>query len=299
MSRATPVSRRALLAAGLTVPAAGLLSSAGPVSARETAAESELRDVEKRYGVTLGVHAVNTRTGATVTHRAGTRFAFCSTFKALAAAAVLRDHGRCAPLDKVIHYPERDVLPNSPITAKHVDTGMTVGDIAAAAIQYSDGNAGNLLLRQIGGPPGLTAFCRSIGDSTTRSDRWEPDLWTAVPGDPRDTTTPEALGRTYHRLMLGRALPPRARARLVAWLKGNTTSGARFRAGLPDTWVIADKTGTGDYGVANDVGVAWTTRGTPLMLSVMSSGSAKDAPVENAAVADAARVLARALAPGE
>ncbi|MFF8942737.1 hypothetical protein ACF1A5_10765 [Streptomyces sp. NPDC014864] len=38
---------------------------------------------------------------------------------------------------------------------------------------------------------------------------------------------------------------------------------------------------------------------TPLVLTVLSSKSARDAPVDNALIADAARVLARALAPGE
>ncbi|GAB2593120.1 class A beta-lactamase BlaA [Streptomyces capparidis] len=287
--------------------AAGLLTSARPATASapapaadaSRAVERELLDLEQRYRARLGVYAVNTRTGRTVAHRADERFAFCSTFKGIAVAAVLRDHARCAPLDRVVHYPPADVLRNSPITAKHVDSGMTVGELAAAAIQYSDAAAANLLLRQIGGPAGLTEFCRSIGDTTTRSDRWEPELTTAVPGDPRDTTTPRALGRTYQRLTLGRALSPRDRARLVTWLKGNTTSVKRFRAGLPDTWVLGDKTGTGDYATANDVGVAWTTKGTPLLLTVMSSKDTKDAPIDNALVADAARVLAGALAPGE
>lgn len=313
MTRASSVSRRSLLAAGLTVPAAGLLTSAAPATpatpayaggrraAASRAVEADLRELEERYQARLGVYAVNTRTGRTVTHRADERFAFCSTFKGLAAAAVLRDHDRCAPLDKVIHYPGRDVLKNSPITEQHVDTGMSVGDIAAAAVRYSDATAGNLLLRQIGGPGGLTTFCRSIGDPTTRSDRWEPDLWTAVPDDPRDTTTPRALGDAYRRLMLGRVLSAKDRSQLVTWLKGNagTAGKERIRAGLPESWVFGDKTGTGDYGTANDVGVAWTTEQTPLLLCVQSSKDAKDAPIDNALLADAGRILARTLAPGE
>lgn len=99
--------------------------------------------------------------------------------------------------------------------------------------------------------------------------------------------------------MLGRALRPRDRRRLVAWMRGNRTSDQRFRAGLPDGWVLADKTGTGDYGVANDIGVAWTTKGTPLLLCAMSSKPTKDAPVEEALLADTARVLAAALAGDE
>ncbi|WP_443053054.1 class A beta-lactamase [Streptomyces sp. FXJ1.172] len=282
--------------------AAGALSAPAASAAagdQKSAAAGELSALERRHGARLGVFARNLRTGRTVAHRAGERFAMCSTFKAFAAAAVLRDHGGCAPLDKVIHFPPHDILSNSPRTAEHVDTGMTVADLCAAAIQYSDNAAGNLLLRQIGGPAGLTRFFRSLGDEVSRLDRWETDLGSAIPGDLRDTTTPEALGRSFERLTLGRALSGADRARLVGWLKGNTTSAARFGAGLPRDWVLADKTGTGDYGTANDTAVAWTTRGTPLLLTVLSAKSAQDAAADDALVAEAARILAQALAPGE
>ncbi|MDO0924433.1 class A beta-lactamase [Streptomyces sp. TG1A-8] len=302
MTSATPVPRRGLIKAGLALtaaapaaaPAASASSATGPGGAR-----AELTGLEQRYGARLGVYARNVRTGRTVAHRAGERFAMCSTFKVFAAAAVLRDGGDCAPLDEVVHYPPHDILPNSPRTEEHVGTGMAVGDLCAAAIRYSDNTAGNLLLRRIGGPAGLTAFFRSLGDPVSRLDRWETDLNTAVPGDPRDTTTPEALGTVLERLTLGRGLDEFGREQLVTWLKGNTTSTRRFGAGLPRDWVLADKTGTGSYASAHDIGVAWTTRGTPVLLTVLSAKSAEDAPVDEALLAETARVLARALAPGE
>ena len=305
MTSATPLPRRGLFKAGVAVSTAVLLPAvaASAASATEHAGlgdpEGELRDLEQRYTARLGVYARNIRTGQVVSHRAQERFAMCSTFKAFAAAAILRDHDRSSPLDKVIHYPPADLLPHSPITEQHVDTGMTVGDLCTAAIQYSDNTAGNLLLRQIGGPAGLTRFFRSVGDPVSRLDRWETDLNTAVPGDLRDTTTPEAIGRTFERLTLVRALADTDRRQLVTWLKGNTTSGERFRAGLPQDWIVADKTGTGDYATANDIGVAWTTRNTPIVLAVLSSKATRDAPVDNTLIAAAARILARALAMGE
>ncbi|MFF2807946.1 class A beta-lactamase [Streptomyces sp. NPDC058000] len=304
MTSATPLPRRGLLKAGLAASTA-VLATAASSSASATATRQlrgtarELHDLEQRYAARLGVYARNVRTGQVVAYRAQERFAMCSTFKTVAAAAVLRDHARCAPLDKVIHYPPADILPNSPKTKEHVDTGMAVRDLCAAAIQYSDNAAGNLLLRQIGGPDGLTRFFRSIGDPVSRLDRWETDLNSAVPGDLRDTTTPEAIGTSYGRLTVGRALADADREQLVTWLRGNTTSGERFRTGLPHNWIIGDKTGTGDYAAANDIGVAWTTRQTPIVLAVLSSKTTKDAPVDNALIADAARILARTLAPGE
>ncbi|MFE3648722.1 class A beta-lactamase [Streptomyces sp. NPDC059122] len=305
MTSATPLPRRGLLKAGLAASTAVLATAAAsPTASAATTRqlrgpEGELRDLEQRYAARLGVYARNVRTGQVVAYRAQERFAMCSTFKAVAVAAVLRDQARCAPLDKVIHYPPADILPNSPKTKEHVDTGMAVRDLCAAAIQYSDNAAANLLLRQIGGPDGLTRFFRSIGDPVSRLDRWETELNTAIPGDPRDTTTPEAIGTSYGQLTLGRALAPADREQLVDWLKGNTTSAERFRAGLPHGWIVGDKTGTGDYAAANDIGVAWTTRKTPLVLAVLSSKDTKDAPVDNALIAEAARILARTLAPGE
>ncbi|MFE9453738.1 class A beta-lactamase [Streptomyces sp. NPDC006739] len=307
MSNATSLPRRGLFRAGLALSTTALVPATAASAASASTpvpephqVEAELRELEERYTARLGVYARNVRTGQVVSYRAGERFAMCSTFKAFAAAAVLRDHGRCAPPDQVVHYPPADVrLPNCPVTLQHVDTGMTVGDLCAAAIQYSDNAAGNLLLRQIGGPAGLTRFFRSLGDPVSRLDRWETELNTAVPGDPRDTSTPRALGGGFEQLTLGPVLAGADRRRLVTWLKGNTTSAERFRAGLPGGWVLADKTGTGDYAAANDIGVAWTTRKTPIVLAVLSAKTERDALVDNGLIAGAARVVAGALAPGE
>jgi beta-lactamase class A len=307
MSPAVSLSRRSLLRTGLTVSAAGLLT-AGVLTERSASAavdpapatQHELRALERRHNARLGVYATNTRTGATVTYRAAERFPMCSTFKTLAAAAILRDLDHNGEfLDRLIRYTENDLVPGSAITKEHVGEGMRVGELCAAAICYSDNTAGNLLLRQIGGPHGITRFCRSIGDPCTRLDRYETDLGSAVPGDLRDTTTPGAIGHDYRELVLGHALWSQDRARLTAWLTANTTSGERFGAGLPGGWKLGDKTGSGSYGTTNDIGVAWTGEGTPVVLAVLSTKPAQDAPWDDALIAETARLLARTLAPGE
>ncbi|MBK1784306.1 class A beta-lactamase [Prauserella cavernicola] len=297
MSRAH-LSRRSLLRTGLAVSATGVLLG-GTRSALAEPAQSvqrELRALEREHDARLGVHATNTRTGATVTYRAHERFPMCSTFKTLAAAAIVRDHDI---LDKRIRYTDEVLVPGSPITEQHVGAGMRVDDLCAAAICYSDNTAANLLLHELGGPRAITRFCRSIGDPVTRLDRWEIELNTAFPGDPRDTTTPDAIGRDYRRLVLGDALRAGDRAQLTSWLRANTTSTNRFVAGLPKHWTIGDKTGSGDYGTTNDVGIAWTGAGTPIVLATLSTKFEQDADYDDLLIADAARILARTLAPGE
>lgn len=295
MDRPQP-SRRTLLRLGLAVPLAastGVLG-AGTAGATGSGEDPAVRELERVYDVTLGVSATNLATGARLAHRAGDRFPILSVFKSVAAAAVLRDLDE-ARLDHRVWYPPADIVLNSPITAEHVDTGMTVAELCDAAIRFSDNAAGNLLLREIGGPRGLTAFARSVGDRATRLDRWEIELNSAEPGDPRDTSTPAALARTFAGLLVGDLLRPADRRRLRNWMLANTTSGPRFRDALPDGWRLADKTGAGDYGTNNDAGVAWNPAGEPIVIVAMSRRTERDAERVDPALADVARLVVRRL----
>ncbi|WP_432191056.1 class A beta-lactamase [Streptomyces sp. bgisy027] len=284
------LGRRTLLTAG-TATAAALLTGA-PAHATT----DRLRALERQHGARLGVFAYNVRTRRTVTHRADELFPICSVFKTLAAAAVLRDldrHGEV--LAKRIHYTEADLVANSDKTEENLATGMTVGELADVAIRFSDNTAGNLLLRELGGPTAVTRFARSLGDRVTRLDRWETELNSAEPWRVTDTTSPRAIGRSYARLVLGDALNHRDRDLLTHWLLNNTTSVNRFRAGLPPTWAIADKTGGGFYGANNDVGIAWTEDGTPLVLAVQTTLPERDAAYDHALIVETAKLLAETL----
>ncbi|WP_432001336.1 class A beta-lactamase [Streptomyces sioyaensis] len=291
------------LLAGSTAPAAateptvakGPAASKGPSSATE-GAHAALRRLERAHRARVGAFAHNTRTGATVAYRADTRVPLCSVFKTLAVGAVLRDLDHNGEtLARRVHYTAADVVPNSPVTSQHTATGMTIAELCAAALRRSDNTAANLLLRALGGPTAVTDFARSLGDRTTRLDRWEPELNSAEPGRTTDTTTPAAIARTYARLLLGDALTPADRGRLTAWMKANETNTERFRAALPKDWTLADKTGTGSYGTGNDVGVAWTPDGTPIVLAVLTGTARQADPSDDPLVAGVTRVLARAV----
>lgn len=298
-----PTSRRSVLQLAWTgatgILAWDALGTPGASASREPVL-AELRDLERQHRTRLGVFARNLDTGQVVDYRAHERFPILSVFKTLSAAQVLRDYDHAGEfLDRLVRYTEADLVEHSPVTAEQVHTGMSVRGLCAAAIQYSDNTAGNLLLRETAGPSGVTRFCRDIGDSRTRLDRWETDLNTAYPGDVRDTTTPHAIGNSYAALMLGAELDAGDQHQLTAWLRGNTTTAEQFGAGVPDDWVLADKTGGGDFGTRNDVGVTWTAAGTPLVLSVLSATTRSDAEVGNELIADTARALVRTLAPDE
>ncbi|WIM87174.1 class A beta-lactamase [Candidatus Mycobacterium wuenschmannii] len=262
------MNRRSALRAGLM--GAGVLAvgcthhdpAPSPPAPDFTALETQLSG-------RLGVFALDTGSGATVGHRADERFLMCSTAKTLAVAAVLRQNERRPGLvDQVVRYGQADVLEWAPVTAKHVDTGMTVGALCDAAITVSDNTAANLLVGLLGGPPAVTEFARSLGDSITSVDRLEPDLNVTSPGDRRDTSTPAQMAQNLRGLSLGDGQHADARDRLVALLKANTTGGQCIRAGLPQNWVVGDKTGSGAQGESNDIAIVWPPGRPPLAIAV-------------------------------
>lgn len=236
-------------------------------------------NLERRYDAVIGVWAVDLDTGRSVTNRADDPFAMCSTFKAYAAGRVLQKAqlGQLALTDSIT-IDEADVVANSPVTQPRVGTTMTIAELCEAALQRSDNTAGNWLLRIIGGPSSVTAFARTLGDDRTRLDRWETDLNSAIPGDPRDTSTPRALGGGYQRLLTGDALLPDRRDQLERWMRANQTSS--LRAGLPPGWTSADKTGGGDYGSTNDVGVVYGPDGRRAVLAIMTRSQTDDPNAE-------------------
>ena len=254
--------------------------------------EDELKRLEALSGGRLGVALLDGRSDVPRGWRGNERFPMCSTFKALASAALLHrvDAGQ-EKLDRRVTYTKADLVPYSPTTEKHVGSGLTLAEICEAAITLSDNTAGNLLLANIGGPAGLTAFARSLDDNVTRLDRTEPMLNEALPGDPRDTTSPSAMAAMLSKLVLGTALSPTSRAQLAAWMVATRTGDDRLRAGLPKAWRVGDKTGTGERGTANDIAVTWPTDRAPMVMTVYLTGASGTAATKNAVIADVARAV--------
>ncbi|WP_371782505.1 class A beta-lactamase [Streptosporangium subroseum] len=266
---------------------------------REAEARRRLRALEASFKGRIGAYALDTATGKTVAYRSGERFPLLSTFKASAAAAVLHKARTSDPglMDRVVHWKQSEVKANSPVTEKHVKDGLSVARLCEAAITQSDNTAGNMLLKQIGGPAGLTRYFRTLKDPVSRLDRWETELNEWTPTAKRDTTTPAAMGRNLRGLATGAVLNAKDRARLNGWLRANKTGDERIRAGLPTTWTIGDKTGTTtSYGAANDIAVIWPGKGAaPLIMTIYTNRRAAGALSDNKVIADAAAILARGL----
>ena len=276
--------RRSFLAGLASVAAFSRASAALSADERLKEATKRLASIEAREGGRLGVFVRDTGTGSTLAHRADERFPMCSTFKLLASAAVLKrvDQG-AERLDRTIAYGPSDLLEYAPIAKTHVaQGGMTLAEACAAAIDWSDNTAANLILREIGGPAGFTQFARSLGDSVTRLDRNEPSLNTAIPGDERDTTSPRAMAEDMRRVLIGDVLSETSRRQLTAWLIDDKVGDKRLRAGLPAAWRIGDKTGSGDHGTTNTIAIIWPPERAPIIATVYYTGSSAPMDARNA-----------------
>lgn len=285
--------RRTMLLAAAALPLMGACSTPPRQGRDDSAAEAQLAQLERTLDGRLGVFVLDTADGAHLGFRANERFPFCSTFKVIVASAILDRSARVPGLLRQrVRYAQSELVTYSPVTEKHVADGMTVAELCAAGIQYSDNTSANLLVKMLGGPEGVTAFARAVGDGAFRLDRWETELNSALPGDPRDTTTPEAMARSLQALALGNALQAPSRALLQDWMRGNTTGAARIRAGVPADWRVGDKTGTGDYGSANDIAVLWPPNRAPVVVAIYTTRHQQDAGARGDVVAAAARIAA-------
>ena len=228
--------------------------------------------------------------------------AFClassaSLFKASLAALILAqvDRGK-EGLEQMIPYGAGDLQDYAPVAKQNLAKGaMSVAEMCKAAVELSDNTCANLLLARVGGPPALTGFWRSTGDTVTRLDHNEPLLNRSPPGDPHDTTTPAAMAGNLRRFVLGNVLSPESRERLTDWMLNCQTGNNRLRAGLPKGWRIGDKTGNNGKDAVGDIAVAWPTSGSRLLICAYTQGGSPTSSQIEAVFADVGRLVAQRL----
>ncbi|AQY52070.1 beta-lactamase 1 [Listeria weihenstephanensis FSL R9-0317] len=296
--------RKILLSFTVIFAVAGLVACSAPdkdvaATKKETKHETDsaqvktaLEKLEKKYGATLGIYGMDGTGKQIIGFNEQERFAYTSTFKAIAGGILLKNLTD-EQLNKRITFSKEDLVDYSPITEKHVASGMTMKEIINAAMDYSDNTAGNLMLHQLGGPTGFEKELVKIGDKTMKPVRYETELNTAVPGDIRDTTTPEAMAKSLAYLVTEGNLPADRLAYFKQTLINNTTGGKLIRAGVPDGYVVGDKTGAGSYGTRNDIAVIYPKDkdDKPLVWVIYSKKTGKDDEYNDQLIADAAKVL--------
>ena len=277
-----------------------------PGHAATPSTDPALAALERASGGRLGVAILDTATGLITGHRLDERFGMCSTFKLPLAAVILReiDAGRLRS-DRWVPYGADDLQNYAPVTRANLARGgMTVLALAEAAQTTSDNTAANLLVSLLGGPAAFTAKLRAMGDPVSRLDRYEPAMNLVLPGEVHDTTTPRGMAQGMRAHLVGNALRPAARARLIGWMIDTETGARRLRAGLPAGWRAGDKTGsswneTTMVDKVNDVAIVWPPRRAPLIVTAYLDGASMSKsmrPEDETILADVGRIAAQKFA---
>ncbi|KRG13723.1 beta-lactamase [Virgibacillus soli] len=259
-------------------------------SAQPKHQDADFAKLEEEFDARLGVFALDTGTGETISYRADERFAYASTHKALAVGALLQQIS-IEDLNQKVIFAEGDLVNYSPITEKYVDKGMTLSELSEASLRYSDNTAGNLILKELGGPDEFKKALKKIGDDITKSERFEPSLNEVKPGETHDTSTPKALATSLKAFTLEDELQKEKRLMLVDWMKRSTTGDTLIRAGVPKDWEVADKSGAALYGTRNDIAIIWPPNENPIILAILSDRATEDADYDDKLIEQAAETV--------
>lgn len=252
-------------------------------------------EAETELGARIGLAVHDLETDQRWEYKSNERFPLSSTFKTLACANVLQrvDLGK-ENINRVVRFSKSNLVEYSPVTENRVGRkGMSLSELCQATLSTSDNSAANFILQAIGGPKALTKFLRSIGDDTTRLDRWETELNKAVPGDKRDTTTPTAMVTTLEKLLIDETLSTESRQQLQSWLKGNKVGDALFRKGVPSDWIVADRTGAGGYGSRAISAVMWPPNRQPIVAALYITETDASFDERNAIIARIGEEIAK------
>jgi beta-lactamase class A len=269
---------------------------------QSTSIQKKLAELEISSGGIIGVYAINTANGKHLQYHAKDRFPMGCTSKVMGVAAILnKSMNDDSLLSQKMSYTKSDLTNWSPITEQHLTSGMTVAELGAASISYSDNTAMNLLVKKLGGLKQINDFARSIHNNSFRQDNgWPEEAYSGGRGNLKDSSTPEDMAKSLQTLAFTSTLAKPQKTLLISWLKANTTGDFRIRAGLPKGWIVADKTGTGsDYGTTNDIGIIWPPQCAPVIMAIYYTSDNKKAGKRDDLVAAITNLLINKLAESD
>lgn len=256
----------------------------------DSASASELKHIEQENDVTIGVYGMNTDNGKVYKHNADERFAFASTYKAIASGILLNNMPN-GKLNKKIKINEQDIVAYSPVTEKYIGKTMSLKSLVQASMLQSDNTANNKIINEIGGIEGFNNELKSLGDYISKPQRLEPDLNDYDPTKIDDTTTPRAAATTLHKLLASKQMDKDNQALLKQVMIENETGDSLIKAGVPKEYTVGDKSGQAlTYGTRNDLAFIYTDKHRkPIILAVYTKQDQKNAKPDDKIIAAAAK----------
>ncbi|MDT0755548.1 BlaZ-like penicillin-hydrolyzing class A beta-lactamase [Mammaliicoccus sciuri] len=256
------------------------------------ATTQDLKKVEDKYDANIGVYALNTATDEEITFNEDKRFAYASTFKAVSSAMLLEKtpHNE---LNKKVHVSKEDIVPYSPVLEKFINKDITIKKLIEATMLYSDNTANNMIIEELGGYKEVNKRLKSLDDKTTKPSRMEPELNNYDPKNNRDTSTPQAFGKTLNKLINDGRLSKENKAFLIDLMINNKSGDTLIKKGAPKNFKVADKSGQAiTYASRNDVALVYPKgESKPIVLVIFTNKEGKTDKPNDKVVSETAKVV--------
>jgi beta-lactamase class A BlaZ len=256
------------------------------------ATTQDLKKVEDKYDANIGVYALNTATDEEITFNEDKRFAYASTFKAVSSAMLLEKtpHNE---LNKKVHVSKEDIVPYSPVLEKFINKDITIKKLIEATMLYSDNTANNIIIEELGGYKEVNKRLKSLDDKTTKPSRMEPELNNYDPKNNRDTSTPQAFGKTLNKLINDGRLSKENKAFLIDLMINNKSGDTLIKKGAPKNFKVADKSGQAiTYASRNDVALVYPKgESKPIVLVIFTNKEGKTDKPNDKVVSETAKVV--------
>ncbi|HCW36226.1 BlaZ-like penicillin-hydrolyzing class A beta-lactamase [Mammaliicoccus sciuri] len=256
------------------------------------ATTQDLKKVEDKYDANVGVYALNTATDEEITFNEDKRFAYASTFKALSSAMLLEKtpHNK---LNKKVHVSKEDIVPYSPVLEKFINKDITIKKLIEATMSYSDNTANNMIIEELGGYKEVNKRLKSLDDKTTKPSRMEPELNNYNPKNNKDTSTPQAFGKTLNKLINDGRLSKENKTFLIDLMINNKSGDTLIKKGAPKNFKVADKSGQAiTYASRNDVAFVYPKgESKPIVLVIFTNKEGKTDKPNDKVVSETAKVV--------
>lgn len=245
---------------------------------------------------------VRTDDGAEANYNADEEFPMLSTFKFPMALAVMKkmDREGIEP-SQTVAVGARQLLPDtySPMRERYgaIDLTPTLDELLSYCVSQSDNNACDILIDYAGGIDSVARYVAEAGVEPMRITATEEAMHTATERQRDNAASPRAMVELLSRFREGRLLSQPYRDTLMRYMTETSTGPDKLRAGIPDTAVLAHKTGSSDRtaeGIKiadNDIGIISLPDGRACYIAVFVCDSPMSDAENAAVVANVARMV--------
>lgn len=246
------------------------MHNAEPVSAQ---LRNRLHQLIDPFRGVIGVSVVHIEKQDTLTIHNGLEYPMQSVYKFPLAIAVLHevDKGKLT-LQQKIHITKNDLHPNtwSPLATQYPEGNIdvTIAELLDYTVSKSDNNTCDVLFRVMGGTKKVEQYIHELGYHGISIKTTEEEMAKVIDSaEKKNWCYPSEMTRMLTDFLHQKHLSKASNDVLMRLMIESSNSNKRIKGSLPQSVMVAHKTGTGNR-IVNDVGIVTLPDGNHLALAV-------------------------------